>query len=154
MKLNNKGFTLIEVLAILVIISVLLGIAIPSVISSINNSKKASYKILVSNIVTGSIQLYEEVLYGNSEISGYSINENGTEITTTLQDLVNNGYLRGSNLKEEVTKVIINPVTNKNIGSCEIIIKRDNSNNKVTYTVNSNGGVDCPTDEDYKNGVK
>ena len=64
-------------------------------------------------------------------ISGYSINENGTEITTTLQDLVNNGYLRGSNLKEEVTKVIINPVTNKNIGSCEIIIKRDNSNNKI-----------------------
>ena len=153
MKLNNKGFTLVEVLAVLLIISLLVSMAVPSVINSINVSKKTSYKVLVSNIVTGSIQLYEEVLYGDEILSGYSIDEDN-KITITLQDLVNNGFLVGSNDKEKTSKVIINPKTNEPIGYCSITIKRDNINAKVTYTVISNGGEGCPTSDDYKNGVK
>ena len=42
MKLNNKGFTLVELLAVVVIISVIIGIAIISVISAINKSKASA----------------------------------------------------------------------------------------------------------------
>ena len=41
-KLNNKGFTLIELLAVVVILAVVMGIAMNSVLSSMNNSRMGS----------------------------------------------------------------------------------------------------------------
>lgn len=38
-KLNNKGFTLVEVLAVLVILSAIMGIALPSITSSMERNK-------------------------------------------------------------------------------------------------------------------
>ena len=123
MKLNNKGFTLIEILAVIVIISVLGGIAVMGVLSSINNSKEKSYELFVSNVITASNQLYDEV--NNSGIMGtkiYQYTFNCTEvldssgvstgvsdcsnglveinngmIVTNLQTLVSNGFLDGIN---------------------------------------------------------
>ena len=40
MKMNNKGFTLVELLAVLAIIAIIGGIAIPNVISLMDNNKK------------------------------------------------------------------------------------------------------------------
>lgn len=49
-KLNNKGFTLIEVLAVLVILMAIMRIAIPSISSSLERTKnkqnEARYKII------------------------------------------------------------------------------------------------------------
>lgn len=39
-RLNRKGFTLIEVLAVLVILSAIMGIAIPSITSSLERNKE------------------------------------------------------------------------------------------------------------------
>ena len=51
-KLNNKGFTLVELLAVLVILIAIMSIAIPSISSSLERSKSkqdtAKQKILVS----------------------------------------------------------------------------------------------------------
>ena len=51
-KLNEKGFTLVEVLAVLVILVAIMGIAIPSISSSLERTKekqnKARYKIIES----------------------------------------------------------------------------------------------------------
>lgn len=41
-KLDNKGFTLIELLAVVVILAVVMGVAMTSVIGSMNNSRKGS----------------------------------------------------------------------------------------------------------------
>ena len=43
MKLNNKGFTLIEIIAVVIIIAILLIIAIPSVSRYIEESKQKAY---------------------------------------------------------------------------------------------------------------
>jgi prepilin-type N-terminal cleavage/methylation domain-containing protein len=169
MKLNNKGFTLVEVLAIIVIISILGGIAIPSVLSSINNSKIALYNIMISNIVTASQALYEEIEY-NKENTLYNYNGNdgtktaekieikNTAIETNLQTLVSNGFLEGTcqeNNNNNCVKVLIDPKTKNNIGECGIIITKSNSNKKISYIVtqdDSNTNANCPST--YKKEVK
>ena len=170
MRLNNKGFTLVEVLAVVVILGVIGGIAGSSVLSSINSSKEASYKLMVNNIVIASENLYKEVEFGNTiyEYSNsgvtttkYSINSS-KEIKTNLQTLVSNGFLTGSeNKKQSETnknkRTIENPkIKESDIGTCVIIIKKvDNNKYQVNSTTSSNS--DCPTTSDYskyKNGVK
>lgn len=41
-KLNNKGFTLVELLAVVVILAIVMGIAASSVLNSINNSRRST----------------------------------------------------------------------------------------------------------------
>lgn len=43
MKLNKKGFTLVELLAVIVVLAVIMVIAIPTVIDSMNSAKKSSF---------------------------------------------------------------------------------------------------------------
>lgn len=120
-RLNNKGFTLVEILAVIVIIGILGGIATVGVVSSINNSKKASYKILVGSIVTAANTLYDEIDNNNfmggdyvTDLYHYSINDSfcstmfgcktdtkiqivNNGLTVNLQTLVSNGFLDGIN---------------------------------------------------------
>lgn len=123
-KLNNKGFTLIEVLAVIAIIAILGIIAVPSVIKTINNGKDASYNILVDDIKIAGQQLIEELEYADSTLCHYdnngtkdncpNNNDNGKIIITkennsgntrqivevNLQTLVSNGFLTGTNRDE------------------------------------------------------
>lgn len=48
--MNNKGFTLVELLATIIILSIVMGIATSGVISYINTSKKRSEKIFVDKL--------------------------------------------------------------------------------------------------------
>ena len=51
--MKNKGFTLIELLAVIIILGILMLIAIPSVTSYINNSRKETYVDTVKEILNG-----------------------------------------------------------------------------------------------------
>ena len=174
-KLNNKGFTLIEVLAVIAIIAILGLIAVPGVLNSINNGKKSSYNIMVSNIKTASQTLFEEVNYTNTEL--YQYNSNGiksttkvktekvynnetdssiTQIQTNLQTLVSNGYLKGTTKEENNEKILllINPINNENIGFCKITIRKITDSNlekKTTYEIISDDtNSSCPQTLNYQ----
>ena len=171
MRLGNKGFTLVEVLAVIVIIAVLGGIAIPGVLSSINTSKDASYNIMISNIISASQSLYEEVDSG-IEIYKYTTSNGKTttkviistsgssNISTNLQTLVSNGFLAGSNndcsgasCSNKNKKILLDPKSKKDIGSCEIKITKENNDGKVNYKVEKTGSnTDCPAS--YEKEVK
>ena len=54
---NKKGFTLIELLAVIIILGILMLIAIPSVTSYINNSRKNTYAETGANYVKATIPM-------------------------------------------------------------------------------------------------
>lgn len=161
-KLNNKGFTLIEVLAVIAIIAILGLIAVPGVLNSINNSKKSSYNIMISNIKTASQSLYEEVDYMKVEVYNYKdygpeptpLKITDSSITVNLQTLVSNGYLKGTTSEKEGEKKLIltNPIDGQNIGSCKITItKETNQAGKVNYKIESKSTTNssCPKTNEY-----
>ena len=154
MKIDNKGFTLVEVLAVVVIIGILGGLTAKGVLSSINTGKEASYKLMINSIVTASQTLYEELEYGGSTIWEYSYNNNEVKkeenkkvdvnnkiINTNLQTLVSNGFLSGSSgftdEDESGNKYLIDPKSKKNIGSCEITITKSDDIYLVAPVVGS-----------------
>lgn len=59
-RLNNKGFTLIELLAVVVILAVVMGIAMTSVLSSMNNSRKTSLENSAKSLQQGITTKYSE----------------------------------------------------------------------------------------------
>lgn len=152
-KRRKNGFTLIEVLAVIIMIAILGGIAIPNVISTINAGKKAGEDILIKNIKTAAQQLYEEVEYAGSELYDYTKDGNQTTkititedntITIHLQALASNGFISSSG--EEI-KEIKNPKTNENLGNCIIkIAKTVSTDYEVTYTITKEDNqAICPT---------
>ena len=50
---NKKGFTLVELLAVIVILAIILAIAIPGISGIINRAKKGAFESNVKMIITG-----------------------------------------------------------------------------------------------------
>ena len=159
--MDNKGFTLIEALAVIVVIGIVGLIAVPSIVSTLDNSKKASNKVLYGNIKTALQTMYEEIEYSGITIYQYynnginteeQININSNSITTNIQTLVSNGFLMGiSNPdKDSTNKKIILNADNKDIGMCEVTIEKVKSGNKVSYKFEGSNEEDCPTDIDLE----
>lgn len=84
----KKGFTLVELLAVIVILGVLAVIVIPPVIKNIDLTRKASYNQVISNIEQ-TTQLY--IRDNRDYIAG--ITTVGNVVYLTLQDLVDSGDL-------------------------------------------------------------
>lgn len=109
-KLNNKGFTLIELLAVVVILAVVMGIAMNSVLSSMNKARGGSLQDTAQVIANAFNQKYTEALVGGvptkvySDVSGFSTGYNfsstkGYYIDTHLADTFNistSNYVLGS----------------------------------------------------------
>ena len=169
-KLNQRGFTLIEVLAVIIILALLGLVAVTGVIGVMNHGKESSYNIMVSDIKTASEELFTELEFqkmGGGDVSLWQYSENGIaidkinfsdgqgSIQTNLQTLVSNGFLKGvSNDKKDSnqsSRVLIHPIENEDIGFCEIMIyKQVDDRKKVTYLVQSTSmDLLCPTNDDY-----
>ena len=123
----KKGFTLVELLAIIIILGIIALITFPIVNNSIKNSKQVALERTIDSI--------EEAAHN------YSI-ENDLEHSTeenmiTLDELKNYGFLN---------KEIINPITNKEMIGC-VLYKWDKINQQFIFNYEEKCDTNIPTDE-------
>lgn len=116
--MNNKGFTLIELIATILVLALVMSIASYSIINVIRSAKQKNYDLLIEQIKDASEVYFQECKYANN--SGISCNSIDNGYTITLGELVTYGYLKGND--PDNNNSLINPLNNNNIGSCKISI--------------------------------
>ena len=170
--MNNKGFTLVEVIAVVAIIALLGTLTAPSILNSLETGRDSSDRILYGDIKEAMQVMYEDIYYMDSKICEYDNNgknikvENGVEkcgkyveivetnieeyhIKTTIQTLISNGYLTGVN-NEDLTinknRRIVVDSGNIDLWMCPVVITRKKQGNKIYYEVS---GLDDENNENY-----
>ncbi|MBP3460883.1 MAG: hypothetical protein J6K21_00535 [Bacilli bacterium] len=123
--MKNEGFTLIELIALLGLISIIILIGAPSLINQIESMRNKSYNNFIGDICLAS----ESYINHNSDIEGIENFKNANDtITITAGELMNKGYIK-SNIK--------NPKTDTKINSSDIITVKLNSDMTYSCSLNS-----------------
>ena len=97
--MNKKGFTLVEILAVLVIMSLIFALIYPNIQDALNNSKKAISELNKKQIEDSVKIIVDEVIYCN--LSDETKELLGTERCDTARDKLVDG------VKDiDITKII------------------------------------------------
>ncbi len=111
---NNKGFTLVELLAVIVILAILITIAVPSTIAISNKLKENMYCKKIDSIEVAA------KLYGEDRKTSFSENyETYPSRKMKVKDLIDTGYLKKDNSEEPY---IINPRDNTGLDNLELTV--------------------------------
>ena len=113
--MNKKGFTLIEVLAVIAILAVISIIIIVKVGDSIKISKETLSKKQIDTLITAT----KKYMIEHCELLP---EEDDTRIVT-INSLIDNGI---------IDKDVINPKTNKDVEGC-ILVKYNEDYNQYEY---------------------
>lgn len=132
MKKKN-GFTLVELLAVIVVLAIIMIIAIPAVLEVMNRARKSSFVLYVEKIVNNvQTQYMYDANAGSIQGAGYYV----YDITTDLK-LNGTGAYRGF--------VVVNAT---NVDNVEYIVSLyDNNYQLLNYNISNSGmpTVDTPT---------
>ena len=121
--MNRRGFTLVELLSVLVLIGLLLGLAIPGINKISSNMKKKSYSKKVS-LVLSAAELWGQDNKTLLQDDICSINEKKMSCKmVTISSLIENNYLDSDKNSGEY----INPVDNSDMKNCKIFIYIENN---------------------------
>lgn len=121
---NKKGFTLVELIALLGIIAIMLLLVGPSLVNQVETTRKNNYDNFVSDLC-----LAAESYLNHSDVSGASdLKNSGDTINISALDLISSGYVK-SNLK--------NPNTDKTLTADDILSITLTEDMTYTCTLNS-----------------
>lgn len=87
-SLNNKGFTLVELLAVLVILAAIMGIAIPSITSSMERTKEKQ-----NEEKKNMLESFAELYVADHKNAIYNNLGTNTECHISISTLKSEGYL-------------------------------------------------------------
>jgi prepilin-type N-terminal cleavage/methylation domain-containing protein len=118
---NNKGFTLVELLSVIVILGAVLVVAIPNIVKVIDKSKTDTYNQMIRTITKAT----KEYITSNAlKIDNFSTTGDSTVIS--LQQLVDAGFLKNK-IENPKTKTLLN------------------LSSTITVTITSSGGYSYNT---------
>ena len=146
MKLNNKGFTLVEVLAVVIILSILAAIMIPSVNNLIEKNKENTYKDLKKNIISAAKVYVSDNRYNITLDYGDELCETGVSeenIASISTNNLNESKLpiellvASKDLSTNKDRNIINPKTDEilDLNKSYVLVKYKCSSKDYTYTL-------------------
>lgn len=119
---RKNGFTLVELIAIILILSIILTVSFTSLSKTIENSNNQEYQTLINNIEMATENyvnlpgIYREV---DEKL------KNGGSYEVNITDLISAGI---------IDEMPINPKSKKRMESGKIIVSK-NSNNELMYKV-------------------
>ena len=128
---DNRGFTLVELIATIVVLVLVMGIGAFAVSALIKSAKEKDLELLIKNIKDGTETYYLECKYSKSEVlqcPAATINGGLTYYEVSLKELITYGFLEGNGKKGDDTYQLVNPVDKSDISSC-----------RVKYTYSSGG---------------
>ena len=116
--MNKKGFTLVELIAIIVILATIFLVSFPVLLNTAKSDENKKYNDMVENLcLAGKSYIYANMdqFQGLSTVNG--------QIDISIQELIDYGNIK---------KGIINPKTDRSI-----------ENNILTYTVLNDYSLEC-----------
>lgn len=136
--MNNKGFTLVELLAVIVLLGLLVGLAVPGIINGSNKSKERTLNTKIKNIEKAAIMYgqdnrnliskkisddeYKYCFKDGKLIENCYYYEKDGKTTITVEDLAK-GFDGNSYIKFDKEEKIVNPTDeSKDLNACEIQI--------------------------------
>lgn len=117
--MKNKGFTLVELIAIILILSIILTVAFTTLSKSLENSNEKKYQTMIENLTLAA----EE--YANLPGVYRKINQDlndGKRVTIDIIELIN---------AEIIDEIPTNPKTNKEVTGYVLVYK--NSDNELIF---------------------
>ena len=100
---NKKGFTLVELLAVIVILAVLVLLAVPSVIKMLDNTKKNAFIVEAENIIKAGKNAYASDML-NSEITDgcYALSDLSEYVDKNFEGYGGSVYIDSENNSDRV----------------------------------------------------
>lgn len=143
-NINNKGFTLVEVIAAVVIISILLVLLIPNVNNLLERGSKEAYEELEKSILIAANNYVSENRY-NIDVDGSGNVSNIGDIPLTdskipISILVENDYLSESGIDAAGNKYIVDPrdrTKKLNLNDSYVVVSFNSSKKKYEFTFES-----------------
>lgn len=131
--MNKKGFTLIEILAVVAILSLLIGLAVFSGIKIRNNSLEKVVNIKIGELESSAIlygQEHREELNLECEINNekYKFCKK-----ITVNELISSGYYESNETNKEGKKDLINNVTNESMLNDIVVMYQKNNRVYAKY---------------------
>ena len=140
--MNNRGFTLVELLATLIVLALVMSIGSYSIIQLMNNAKEKDYELLINNIKSSVETYYQECRYAQTSGINCPTALANSKYEIVLGDLVKYGFLPGNSTNADGSYELVNTKDSVSIMSCRI--RYMYSDGKVIVeAVNPTGS--CPT---------
>ncbi len=127
--MNNKGFTMIEILGVVVILSIIVIVGMKVVNGTLALGEEQAYDLMKKNIISSANTYILECSSNIIDCEG-EYNWNDNEINTikiSVNNLIKHGYFSYDSM--------VNPMTGKNISDCLIVKAKKNKYEVITITL-------------------